>query len=342
MRIPKINVFLKFLLVFIILAIPSTVYAQGPDGDKIVLGGNYELLDNEMLNGDLVIFGGTANLHQGSMVNGNIVLLGGTLEVYGRVNGSITAIGGSVYLGDTSIVDGDVNTVGTSLKKADGAIIRGNTSFQLPGSINIPEMLPFIPRASTRNTQNTPDLNMVLTPIRDLFWGVFQALALAALAALSALFFEKPIARMGYEITKHPLKSGSLGLLTAIVAPGILLILLITIILIPLGLLGIIILGMAYIAGWIATGYEVGNRLSTSIHQTWAAAVSAGFGTLLLTLVVRGIGWIPCVGWIPGALVGLLGLGGVILSGFGIFAPQSEGLVGSSDEPSKRTITNLD
>ena len=324
MRIRKIFRFFKFLLIFIVLAAPSPVYAQSPDGDKIVLGGNYILLDNEVLNGDLVIFGGNAKLEQGSVVNGQVVLLGGSLEVNGTIHGSISAIGGSVNLGDTSVINGDVNTVGTTLNKADGAVIRGNTSFQLPGRINIPEILPFLSGALPENPHVTPEIYGILKPIRDLTWGLFQVLALAALAAISALFFEKPIARIGYMISRQPIKSGSLGLLTAIVAPGILIMLMITILLIPLGLLGIIILGMAYIAGWIATGYEIGNRLSSSIHQTWAAPVCAGLGTLLLTLVARGIGWIPCVGWIPGALIGILGLGGVILSRFGFYPPKSD------------------
>jgi hypothetical protein len=324
MRILKITPFLVFLLLLVVLALPSPVFAQGPDGDKIVWGGNYELLDNEVLNGDLIIFGGTARLEQGSLVNGQVILFGGSLEVDGTILGSITAIGGSVRLGDTSVINGDVNTVGTSFKKADGAVIRGNTSFQLPGRINIPEILPFLSGLLPENTPDTPEINGILTPIRDLFWGLFQALAIAVLAVISALFFEKPIARMGHMISRQPIKSGSIGLLTAIVAPGILIILMITIILIPLGLLGIIILGMAYIAGWIATGYEIGSRLSSSIHQTWATPVSAGLGTLLLTLMARGIGEINCVGWIPGALIGILGLGGVILSRFGMYPSKSE------------------
>ncbi len=333
MRIYKITRFILLLIIFFALAAPSPVYAQGPDGDKIVLGGNYELLDNEVLNGDLVIFGGAAMLQQGSLVNGQVVLVGGSLDVKGTIHGSVTAIGGTVNLGDTSVVDGDVNTVGTSLKKADGAIIRGDTSIQLPGRINIPEILPFTSGAAPGDKQVNPVINGIITPIRNLSWGVFQVLVIAALAALSALFFEKPIARMGNAITRQPIQSGSLGLLTAIVAPGILIILMITIILIPLGFLGIIILGMAYIAGWIAMGYEVGRRLSTGVHQTWAAPVCAGLGTMLLTFVSRGIGWIPCVGWIPGALLGILGLGGVILSRFGFYAPQSEILDNQIDKP---------
>jgi hypothetical protein len=323
MRIQKIFHFLKFLLLFMVLAVPSPVYAQGPDGDKIVLGGNFILADTEVLNGDLVVLGGTAKLEQGSLVNGQVVLIGGSLEVNGTISGSITSIGGSINLGTTSVINGDVNTVGTSLNKADGAVIRGNTSFQLPGRINIPEILPFLSGALPENTQVTPEILGILTPIRNLTWGLFQVLAIAALAAISALFFEKPIERIGHMISSQPIISGSLGLLTAIVAPGILIILMISILLIPVGLLGIIILGIAYIAGWIAMGYEIGSRLSSSINQTWAAPVCAGLGTLLLTLVAHGIGRIPCVGWIPGALIGILGLGGVILSRFGFYPPKS-------------------
>jgi hypothetical protein len=69
--------------------------------------------------------------------------------------------------------------------------------------------------------------------------------------------------------------------------------------------------------GWIALGLEVGKRLAIALNQEYQPVVMAGLGTLVLSLVVNGINFIPCVGWFAPFLVSAVGLGGVILSRFG-------------------------
>jgi len=65
-------------------------------------------------------------------------------------------------------------------------------------------------------------------------------------------------------------------------------------------------------------GYEVGKRISAMFKVEWHSAISAGLGTLLLMAVLSGMeALIPCVGWIPKALVGFVGLGAVLLTQFG-------------------------
>ena len=51
-------------------------------------------------------------------------------------------------------------------------------------------------------------------------------------------------------------------------------------------------------------------------------AAEAGLGTFLFSAVVLGIGLVPCVGWIAPFVVGLLALGGVIVSRFGTVTYQ--------------------
>jgi predicted DNA repair protein MutK len=91
----------------------------------------------------------------------------------------------------------------------------------------------------------------------------------------------------------------------------------ITICLIPVSIIGIIILVVAVVFGWIALGLEVGKRLGIALNQKYQPVVMAGLGTLVLSLVVNGINFIPCVGWLAPFLVGAVGLGGVVLSRFG-------------------------
>jgi uncharacterized membrane protein len=78
--------------------------------------------------------------------------------------------------------------------------------------------------------------------------------------------------------------------------------------------------GMALVFGWIAVGYEVGQRFTKAIHQEWHPALSAGLGTFALTLIAASLTNIPvlnCIGWLVPFLLSIAALGGVLLTRFG-------------------------
>ena len=136
-------------------------------------------------------------------------------------------------------------------------------------------------------------------------------------AALVLLVVEKPTERVAQSIVAQPLIASGFGLLTSIVFPALLILLTITIILIPVGLIGIVILAIALLFGWIAVGYEIGRRIEKALNQTWAPAISGGIGTLVLTLITSIFAAVPCIGWIIPTLIAIIGLGGVLISRFG-------------------------
>lgn len=319
MKIKRISLLIVFVLA-VLLVFPSPSYAQSPNGDgKIVFGGSYELNAGETLNGDLAVFGGIAKIHNEAKVNGDIFITGGLLEVDGSVSGDVVAIGGSISLGSHSVIDGNLTTVNAPIKKADGAIIKGNTTVQTPGAFDLKD-LPFFKLPLTiRPGAIQPKVNLdILKPLGDMLWAVLKSFGLAALALILMLFLATPTERVAQSIVKQPVFAGGLGLLTIIIAPALLLLLGITIILLPLSLLGLLVLAIALLYGWFAIGFEVGKRLTLLLKWNCTAPVSAGLGTLVLTLVVSAVSWIPCVGWLAPAIVLMLGLGGVFISGFGI------------------------
>jgi hypothetical protein len=152
---------------------------------------------------------------------------------------------------------------------------------------------------------------------------MFNALTLAALAAVVALLLPKPTDRVASAVVTQPLLSGGLGLLTILVAPALFILLVITIILSPLGLIGILVLGIGMVFGWIALGLEIGRREASLFKAEWAAPVAAGVGTLTLSLISAMVGLIPCIGWVAPVLAAIVGLGGVVLSQFGTQNPTN-------------------
>ena len=306
------------LLFILILSIPSPVYAKTFTNDKVVLGGSFRLKNGDTLDGSLAVFGGQAILEDGSLVTGDIVITGGTIDIDGDVEGDITAIGGSIKLGDSAVIYGDIATIGSSLNRSDDATIKGNLSFDIPSDFSIPSF-PILPgiNAFSRPGSWSPNFNMDFKPISKVLGAFFQSITLAALAILLALFLETPTKRIINSIIDQPVVAGGIGLLSLIVIPGILLVMAITIILLPISLLGFIVLFLSLIFGWISIGIEVGNRISTMFKQNWATPIAAGIGTFIMTIIVKFFGWIPCIGWIMPTIVIILGLGGIFLSRFG-------------------------
>lgn len=295
---------LLFVLILAALIWPARALAS-PLGHT-VMGGSYTLHKDETLDEDLTILGGNATLEAGSLVQGDVFLLGGRLEVYGRVDGSITAAAGVLKLGEESHVDGDVTVAGAVLNRDSGSQIDGNLTTQ--------STEPFI----------GAHLDGLWSPVRwwlesvwNVVWFIGLAFALAALAVLLLMFFEKPTLTAARTVVAQPVISGGLGCLTLVVAPFLLLLLVITICLIPAALVVILLLCAVIIFGWIVLGYEVGHRLGSLFNRDWAAPFDAGIGTFVLVIIGGLLNILPPIGWTYLAAVSALGIGAALLTRFG-------------------------
>jgi hypothetical protein len=305
-----------------LLMLPGLALADGPEDGKLIFGGTYILAQGETLNGDLVVVGGTVTVEEGAQVNGNVALVGGSVTIDGTVNGDAVAVGGTVSLGPKSVVTHDVGTFGAMLNRAEGSQVGGQVTsgggLQLPFTLSVPSTppqpnLPFGPQA-----WNMPfPWRLNVTPWVNGVSILLRSLGFAALAVLVVIFVPGQVARVAHASLRHAPISGVLGLLTAVVAPGLLVLLVITLCLIPVAVLGGVLLIAAGVFGWIAIGSEVGNRLAEVLKWKLHPAASAALGTFVLTLVLEFVGIIPCVGWLGSAIVGAIGLGAVVLTRFG-------------------------
>ena len=306
------------VLLVLLLAPASPVYAQSGEPGKIVFGDNFTLKSGEKLNGDLVVFGGNVTVEEDANLNGNLVVFGGTISSNGNLNGDVVVFGGQIALDENAVVAGDVVTIGGQLTQAEGAKIKGEVVKNVSPDIQIPSGR--IPPDVT-----PPSVNFDFNP----FWTVagifYRAVILAALAMLVVVFLKPQMENVSQAIVSQPVMSGGVGLLTVFGGPisivVVALVMIITLILIPVAavvvFLGVLAIALAWLFGMIALGNEVGERFTQSINQSWAPAFTAGFGTFLLMLVGGAIGEIPCVGWLFVALIGFVGIGAAVLTRFG-------------------------
>jgi hypothetical protein len=309
----------RLAFVFVILAsllafLPGKVYAQAQIGgdSPVVFGQNYTLSEGQTIK-DLIVFGGNAVISAGANVTGDILIFGGNLSISGTVQGGVTSFGGNVTVTDNGIIRGVLNTVGGNRFISPKAMVGGESSdvSQLP--FRIPSLV------------FSPGTNFNLGPGFGFLWVVFFSLLLAAIAVVIVLFLPTPTSYVAKTITGEPIVSGGVGLLTLVITPAIFLVLAITIVLIPLAVLFVLVFGVTLVFGWIALGLALGERMAGMFNMQWSLPVSAGIGTLVISLITNGIlavtgGWfwtLCCLGIPIILLLNMVSLGGVVSSRYG-------------------------
>lgn len=309
--------FFTLLILLTLLFMPTgAAYAQGPNpggGGQVLFGSNYTVESDEIFEGDLVVFGGNVTIEEDAMLDGNLVVIGGTITSNGETSGDVVVVGGQISLEEAALVGGDVVTVGGQLQQADGAKIQGDVVNNVAPDIVLPpaRIPPTAPEAPNIPNTWTPDFNIRFNPFAEVFWIFFWAVIVAAFSMLLSLFWQPQIEKTGDVIITQPLMTGAIGLLSFVVA----MILFLTVI--PL-----VLVAFAWLFGVVAMGSQVGERFSKAVNQVWSPVLTIGFGTFLLMLVGGAIGLIPCLGGIVLFLLGMVGIGGSVITWFGVRLPQ--------------------
>jgi len=312
--------FLTLFALFALLFVPTgSAYAQGPNpGDgRVIFGSNFTLESGDTFDGDLVVFGGNVTIEEKATLNGNLVVIGGTIDSSGQTEGDVVVVGGQVNLEKSAVIAGDLVTIGGQVERAEGATVKGEVINNVAPDIQIPNgrIPPQVPDVPGVPDIPRPNFNINFNPFGEIFWILFWAVIVSGFAMLIALFWQPQIERAGSLIVSQPLMAGAIGLLALFLG----VILFITI-------LPPLIVAFAWLFGVVAIGSEVGARFTKAINQVWSPVLTIGFGTFLLILVSGAIGLIPCLGGLVQLLLGLLGIGGAVLTLFGSRTVQVPGM----------------
>jgi hypothetical protein len=280
--------------------------SQGLACEKFIGGGSYTLHRGETLPGNLCLLGGVATIEEGAVVQGEARVMGGALNVRGLVDGDIIAASGAITLGPTAVVTGDIALTAASLNQAQGARVEGRL-LQRWGETN----------AAVGGLADSSRFAQLADPLLRSLFVLFLSFVAAGLGLLVMLFFSRQVERTVQAFVRQPLITLGMGLLTALAAPVVFLVVAITLVGIPLSVLGVLAVIFAWAFGMLAIGAESGKRLAALAHLDLAPPVQAAIGVFLLTLLVGLVWQIPCLGWLVGVLVGMVGLGAVLLTLFG-------------------------
>lgn len=310
------KIFTLLILLTLVFVPTSSAYAQGPNpggGGQVIFGRDFTLESGDTFEGDLVVFGGNVLIEEDASLKGNLVVIGGTIESNGETKGDVVVVGGQISLDQLALVTGDVVTVGGQLDRAEGAEIQGDVVNNVAPDIVIPNATipPTVPDVPVVPEIPRPNIDMSFNPFAEVFWIFFWAVIVAAFAMLLSLFWQPQIERTGNVIVTQPLMTGAIGLLAFFIAA----ILFLTII-------PPILAAFAWLFGAVAMGSEVGQRFSKAVNQVWSPVLTIGLGTFLLMLVGGAIGLVPCLGGLVLFLLGMVGIGGSVITWFGVRLPQ--------------------
>jgi MFS family permease len=231
----------------------------------------------------------------------NVFVLRGQITISGTVEQSVVAIGGSIVLTRTAVVNGDVVALGGIIVMGKGANVHGTLT-----EINSSNISAAISDLLSDDWEGWSWLFAIFSVV------VFFAILILALLIVALI--PKPIQVIAETIKTNTFKvslSGLLGLLLIVPIAVLLTISVIGIVLIPLEMILVV---SAALLGFIAVSQLVGRRVLMLIKRTGGGVIRQTFWGLITLWL---IGWIPYVGWIIKVLAVVLGLGGVIMTRFG-------------------------
>ena len=273
-------------------------------GDDVRAGGGNVVILGKV-GGDVIVGGGQVNIG-GAGVGGDVVAGAGTIRIDAPVAGSLKIGGGNIYInapitGAVTIMDADKVTLGPSailygdlsykakkeLVKEDGAEVRGEVTYT--------------PRAEGRAVPAAIIAGLISA------WILGKFLVILTCALIVGLLLRRYSTEVVTRATQRPLLELGRGLLVLIALPIVSIILLVTVLGIPFGILGIIgfaalLLFMCIIAP-IIVGSVVWSYFSNGdMEVTWKTILIGVF-------VFQILGFVPFVGWLVQAIVALISAG---------------------------------
>jgi hypothetical protein len=253
------------------------------------------------------IAGGTLEIAPSARVAGNVSAAGGEVRVLGPIGGYLSVAAGRVLI--DAAVAGDVDVRAGRVELGPHAAIAGKLRYTSP------EELVRDPAAQVSGgVERSPAMPSRSDAMPGAFGGIWTA-GLMVLAAVLAAALPTRYERMSRTLAARPGMSAFAGFVVLVCLPVLAIVLLVTIVGVPLGLLTLlaypILLLLAYVSVAVMAGRIALARWKPDkqAHRGWQAGVAAA--CMLALAVMASVPWI-------GALVVLaalfMGLGSLFLT----------------------------
>ncbi len=290
--------------------------SQAAQGPVIAAGGNVTV--NAPVDGNLAVAGGNVALGSAAAISGNASMAGGTINVDGSIKGNLHAAAGRIRIngpvaGNTSIAARTLE-LGPDARLQGKLIFRGeelrrDPSAQVAGGVEqLPRRWHWHERTAAERFEH----------------GWIWSAGLMVLAALIAAALPGASRRMAQELRERPWITPLLGFVALTSIPIAAVLMMITIIGIPIGLLALVGYFALLLVGYVWLAVVVGGMLLDRVKPETAAQTAWRVGAavlamLVLALLVR----VPFVGGLVHLAALVVGVGMVVAAAFRL-SPSGE------------------
>jgi len=259
--------------------------AETVDGQLTVAAGHVNV--TAPVHGNVRMAGGKLEFSKEATVAGDMAVAGGTVVIEGPVTGNVRAVGGTVTI--NGAIGGDAKVAAGTLVLGPDARVAGALDFR--GGQLDQDPAAQVVGGVTRHARNHDRWNHEAprTAGERFMRGWLWTAGLIVLAALLAAALPGPSRRMATELRERPWLTPLLGLVALSTIPVAAVLVMITIIGIPLGLLALIAYGGLLLLGYVWLAVVVGGLLLDRIKPEVAAQTAWRVGAAMIAMLSLGL-----------------------------------------------------
>ncbi|MFZ5392535.1 MAG: polymer-forming cytoskeletal protein [Patescibacteria group bacterium] len=286
----------------------SQVDVSGEIADDLRMAGGNVSVDAR-IGGNVFIAGGQVDINEYSVIAGDVYVAGGMVTIGGEIKGKLHVSGGKVIL--NGIVDGNTVIEAEDFSMGEDAKVLGDLKYVAKerlvdnGEENVSGKVEFT---------KFEDMTVPAVDIGKAAWvgqvsgWLVGVVMMFVVGLLFVLLFKKFSDSICQNYVKKMGWSLLIGLLMWIVIPVLSIIVMITVVGIPLGIMMLLAYGIVWYLAKVMAGLAVGSLiLSRKNDRAGGMVLSLAIGLLVTEL----ISVIPFVGWLFDLVLMLAGMGAI-------------------------------
>lgn len=309
----------------ILLAGGTVTFKGFVGGDIRCTGGKLDVFSR--VSGDIVIAAGKIFI-RGNAVTGNIMATGGSVFVDGMIKGDLTGMFGELILNGN--VSGNLNVRGNRITvngDVEGrSVLAARTLMINPGASFSGDVRYWSKNGKQDFAQSVSNGKAIFDPTLAIRSGEWYFLGAASVAGLLLFLgmvmvmilivqylFSSTMKKAASIALDHSLRSLGAGALFLIGAPVVMVVLFITVIGIPVGLLILATYLLILLLAIVINSVLIANWLNNVNQRNWGYWKIC-FVSLSIYIVIKLFSLMPFVGWFVMLFVVCMGLGSIVLS----------------------------
>lgn len=305
-----------------VLAAGGTITVKGKISQDVRVAGGQVMIGGDIAK-NLTLLGGNLVISSDAKLGGNVVAAGGNLVINAPIPGDLKAGVGNLMI--TANVAGDVDAAVGQLTLTPKVAIKGDLTYKsdqkalIAGEATVSGTITQVTITPEKETKPVAPLLSLASfkqkfseSLGRIFTALFWVSLLGSLIVgyLLVHFFPNFTYDAITTIEDHPWKTLGVGFLTLLIMPILIILILVTVLGIPLGLILAVYYGIVLYLGRIIFAYWLGARFIHRLARMAGRGVTLGVGLFLFYL----LGAITYFGPILTTCALLWGVGAIILA----------------------------